>query len=303
MGTMLKTCIRYIPTSFPSVNSKEESMTKQYDDLEDEEEIIPKKKKPPVDDDDEDEAPKKKSSKLADDDEDEAPRSKKSKAPVSHDDDEDVDFGDEDLMKNNGFLERIEVKEKGQFARFTILSEVKPKRAFSHYVEGKGSFRCFTDQSDKKAPKAACCKHLGEPGLDIVALVLQYTNASPKDGKLKKDAAVEFKIKFIKLSRAQYAKVSRLAEEDGTVYGIDILMFQPSSGIGYDYTRISSKAKYLSNPELVAAVKEELAPYLDGSKLSSRLPKKIAKGELNGYLTAANKGDDDESDLDEIEDI
>lgn len=307
---MIKPSIKNIPTSFSDTriqNPKELKMAnKQYDDeLEDEDIVVPNKSKKSKHDDDEDEAPRKSHKPSIDDeDEDEAPRSsKKSKASVIDDDDEDVDFGNEDLMKNPGFLERLEVKEKGIFARFTILSEVKPKKAYSHYVEGKGSFRCFTDHSDKKAPKAACCKQLGDPGLDIVALVLHYTNANPKDGKLKKDQPVEFSIKYIKLSRTQYAKISRLAEEDGTVYGIDILMFQPNSGIGYDYTRISSKAKYLSNPELVSAVKEELDPYLDGSKLSKRLPKKIAKAELNGYLTAANKDGDDEAELDEIEDI
>lgn len=274
----------------------------QYDeDLEDEE-ITPKPKKKQVRDEDEEEVVVKKKKVVIDDDEDESPKPKKSSKPAI-DDEDDVDFGDEELMKNTGFLERLEVKEKEQFARFTILSEVKPKRAYSHYVEGKGSFRCLTDHSDKKAPKAKCCVALGDPGLDIVALVLHYTNASLKDGKLRKDQPVEFKIKYIKLSRTQYAKISRLAEEDGTVYGIDILMFQPNSGIGYDYTRISSKAKYLSNPELVSAVKEELVSHLDGVKLSKRLPKKITKAELNGYLTAANKGDDDESDIDEIEDI
>lgn len=264
--------------------------TKQYDDeLEDDDIVVPNKST--------------KNTKQQDEDEDDEPKSKKSTKPTAIDEDEDVDFGNEDLMKNPGFLERLEVKEKGVFARFTILSEVKPKKAYSHYVEGKGSFRCFTDHATKKAPKAACCKQLGDPGLDIVALVLHYTNANPKDGKLKKDHPVEFSIKYIKLSRTQYAKISRLAEEEGTVYGIDILMFQPNSGIGYDYTRISSKAKYLSNPELVSAVREELDPYLDGSKLSKRLAKKIAKAELNGYLTAANKDGDDEAELDEIEDI
>lgn len=274
------------------------------DDLDDE--VVPQKKgKQRPQPEEEDEPKSKKSSRpTADDDDEDVVPSKKKGHQADLSDDDDVDFGDEELMKNRGFLERIEVKERDQYARFSILPNPKPKKGYSHYVEGKGSFRCFTDHSDKKAPKASCCKYLGDPRPNVVAMVVHYTNASMKNGKLPADQPIEFGLKYIKLSRTQYAKISHLAEEDGcSVYGIDILMFKSNSGIGYDYSRISSKAKYLSNPELVAAVKEELESYLDGAKLRSRLAKKITKAELNGYLTAANRGDDDESDLGEIEDI
>lgn len=272
---------------------------KQHDEELDEEEVVvsSKKKAPPVEDDEEEAAPRTKKKAASSDDEEEEVVSK------AHTDDDDIDFGDEELMKNDKFLERLQVKEKNTYARFSLLPDPKPKRAYSHFVEGqgKGSFRCFTDHSVKGAPKAACCKALGDPNLDVVALVLHYTNASAKDGKLPKDHDVEFAIKFLKLSRAQYAQISRLAEEDGSVYGIDILMSQKSTGIGYEYNRISSKAKFMSNPQLVLAVKEAMESHKDGVKLASRLPKKITKAELNSYLAAANG--DGEADMDEIEDI
>ena len=117
--------------------------TKQYDDeLEDDDIVVPNKST--------------KNTKHQDEDEEDEPKSKKSTKPTVIDEDEDVDFGNEDLMKNPGFLERLEVKEKGIFARFTILSEVKPKKAYSHYVEGKGSFRCFTDHASRIVAMSFC---------------------------------------------------------------------------------------------------------------------------------------------------
>jgi len=281
--------IKFIPTSFSetSRNKGEKMARPQFDDEELYEVVVPSKGK-------------KEEVKKKHQDEDEEESSSNSNS--FNDGEDDVDFGDEDLMKSTNF-ERLVVKDKGKFARFTILPHVKPKKAWSHYVEGegKGSFRCFSDNTNKKSPREACCKALGEPNLDVIALVLHYTNASAKDGKLEKGVPVEFDIKYVKLSRAQFRDISNLAEEDGSVYGIDIVMSLKNNGIGYQYNRISSKAKYLSNPELVKAVEEAVEPYLNGEKMTKRLPKKIKKSELNGYLAAA--GGDDEADMNEIEDV
>ena len=280
-----------------------------HDDELDEEVVVIKKGKQVSSDDDEDEAPKTKGtrkSQVVDEDEEEAPKSssKKSSKVVEDEDEEEVydevDFGDEEMMKNTGFLEKLQVKDKKQVARFSLLDVRKAIRGFAHYVEGKGSFSCFTDHKNPKAPKAACCKTLGDPQMRVVALVVHYTNADTKTGKLMKDVPVEFEIKYVNLTKKQFQDISKLAEEDGTVYGMDITMAVRSNGIGLDFHRIASKAKYLSNSDLTDEILEAANEVKD--KLGKTLPKKITKAELAVYLAAAQNEEED-PDMEEIEDI
>lgn len=260
---------------------------KSSDDDEDEK---PRKKAAADDDDDMDEKPKKK--RASDDDDDDKPKKKTSK--LDDDTGEGVDFGDTELMKKKGVLERLNVEEKNQFRRFAILPFVKPRRGNIHYKKGTGYAFCHSDDQHV----AKCCEVLGEPTLYFSALVIHYINASSKNGKLDPDREIEFDIKWVRLSQTNYAQVSTAPDEDGSVYDLDYVMTPRSQGKGVDIKRISSKAAWKRNPELKAAVEEAAKPFLDGKALRKGLGKKLTPAEMRVFLGDAEAGDDDMDDMD-----
>ena len=57
-----------------------------------------------------------------------------------------VDFGDRELMKKTGLLERLR-PEKGKAVRFAMLTDfIKARSAFTHFIDKKGTFRCLVDK-------------------------------------------------------------------------------------------------------------------------------------------------------------
>lgn len=212
-----------------------------------------------------------------------------------------VDFGDKELMKKDG-LERVR-PEKGKAVRFAILGEfIKARMAYTHYIEKKGTFRCLADRI-KRAKKdqggdpqaqGYCCGKLKEDAEPtIVALVLFYKNADPETGRYEKGAVLDWDIRYVQLTKANFQSISRLPEEDQTVNDIDIVMTRNNRAFGYDFTKIASRARWKINPELVAEVKEKVKPYLDGKKLDGRLGKKVTELEMKALISSLSAGAED----------
>src|SRR5271170_4892975 len=101
----------------------------------------------------------------------------------SSSDDFNVEFGDEKLVSKSDGLDILR-PEKGKTVRFALLTEyLSAKRAFNHYIEKKGTYHCLsTDEG-----QGVCCEKLGDSQPQIVALVLQYSNANSKTGRYEKD--------------------------------------------------------------------------------------------------------------------
>lgn len=226
---------------------------------------------------------------------------------------EDVEFGDEDLMKKEG-LQKL-LPDKGKVVRAAILDFVKPKKGHNHYIESgekKGTYRCLSvrDAKGNITKQAACCDKLGDADMVIVALCVHYTNAPDKDGKyviIKEDGKskykdpMEFDIKWIKLSRSGYRTLSGLPPEEMTVYDIDFTISwrnaNGSGGLNYNF---SNKARWKSSAAIVEQVKEAAKPYLDGKRLTQKIGKLVSLLELKAAMSGAAT-DTEEASLGDIE--
>jgi hypothetical protein len=236
------------------------------------------------------------------DDVDDVPTGKAAKTTPKSVDEYDVAFGDEKLMSKSDGLDILR-PEKGKTVRFALLDNyVHAKRAFNHYIDKKGTYHCLSPEKND----AICCTKLGNSQPQIVTLVLHYTNANPKTGRYDKDGAgvrppVQWEIKFVRLSRSAFRRVSSLVEEDGSAQDIDITMNHRDSGIGYEYNKVSSAARWKKNPQLVAEVEAAIQQFADGKKLLSKLGKKISLLEFKAIIAGTTQSD--EADLSQVDDI
>lgn len=236
------------------------------------------------------------------DDVEDAPTGKTATKPAAKSVDEyDVSFGDEKLMSKSDGLDILR-PDKGKTVRFALLDNyVHAKRAFNHYIEKKGTYHCLSPEKND----GVCCQKLGNSQPQIVSLVLHYTNANAKTGRYEKDAAghyppIQWEIKFVRLSRSAFRRVSSLVEEDGAPQDIDITMNHRDSGIGYEYNKVSP-ARWKKNPQLVAEVEAALQQFADGKKLLTKLGKKISQLEFKAILAGTTQSD--EADLSQVDDI
>ncbi len=237
------------------------------------------------------------------DDVEDAPTGKAAHAAKQNTDDFSVEFGDEKLMSKSDGLDILR-PEKGRTVRFALLTDyLSAKRAFVHYIEKKGTYHCLDPEKNGQP----CCTKLQNSQPQIVALVLHYANANPKTGRYEKDAAghlppIQWEIKFVRLSRSAFRRVSALVEEDGKPTDIDITMCHRDSGIGYEYNKISV-ARWKKNPALVAEVEAAVKQFTadGGKKLLTKLGKKISLLEFKAVLAGTTQSD--EADLSAVDDI
>jgi len=232
---------------------------------------------------------------------------------LADDDDLDVDFGDEKLATRPNMLNRCRPSEKGKAVRFALLPFIKPKSAKNHFVELPGkklTARCLTPANSPDA--GYCCAKLGEDGeLHVAALVIRYLNADAKTGGYDKGAVIEWEIQYVDLTRSNYRAVSHLIDEmvednpSVTVYDIDIVMkHDPDRAFGYQFQRISQKARWRQNPQLVEEVKQAAEKFTkdDGKILKGRLGKKLNLQEWKAMLSGVAAGAE-EAKLDDISDL
>jgi len=244
--------------------------------------------------DDEDLSPKKKTPPSLEDDDDFSPK-KKAAPSIEVSDDDDCEFGDPKLLYRGDGLDRLR-PEKGMAVRFAILPFIKPKKALNHYIDKKGTFRCTSNSEGE----GLCCKTLGKPNLQIVAMVVHYTNANSKTGKYAKEVdTTEFELKYVNLSQSNFSDISALVQEDERVDGFDIVMTHRETGIGYKVNRVSSEARW-QKKGLTEQIKAACAKYEDGALLTKKLGKKLSTIEWKQLLSSISTdadGDDDNSDL------
>ncbi len=225
---------------------------------------------------------------------------------------EDVEFGDEELMKSTGLTKLL--PEKGKTVRCAILGAPdgfpSPKKGFSHYIPGKGTFRCLSvrDKKGNVTEAALCCERLGEADMTIAALCLHYTNAPATGSNAGKYVAtkgtpitIEWDIKWLKLSRSGYRAVSALPPEESTVYDIDFtIAWRNAQGGGFNYN-FASKSRWKMIPALVEEVKEACTPFMDGKRLSQKLGKVASLLELKAAMSGAQADNVEEAELGSIE--
>ena len=248
---------------------------------------------------DEDELPKKsQKGKISLEDEDEvSPGTKKGQVAIVVSEDDDCEFGDTKLMRKTDGLDRVRPA-KGDAVRFAILPGFKPKKAMNHYIDKKGTYRCLTTEEGE----GICCKQLGTSDLHIAALVVHYTNANGKSGKYNADQTdTEFEIKYVYLSRTNFADISALVQEDERPEDFDIVMTHRENGIGYKLSRVSKEARWRKSKAVTAEVNAAAEKFEDGVLLTKKLGKKINAIEWKQLLStldgSAEEDDGDNSDL------
>src|SRR5271166_228055 len=253
-------------------------------------------------------------------------------APVKGDV-EDVEFGDEELMKETGLrkllppkgtTDKVRASIIGDVIGMPILAAVKPKKGYSHWIKGKGTFACHSvrDKHGNITEEALCCTDCSEPAeLSIACLAVHYTNV-PKDGKYviipasegkpaRYKEPVSFDIKWVKLSRQGFQTLSGLppeeltrswSQENPTVYDIDFTFAwkNAESGGGYNYA-YAGKARWRSDPKVTAEVLEAIKPYLDGKRLRAKLGKQATLLELKAALSGATGATSEEAELGNID--
>ena len=231
-----------------------------------------------------------------------APAGKTAVKPA-HADSQDVSFGDERIMSRSDGLDILR-PDKGKTVRFALLTNyVSAKYAHNHYIEKKGTYYCLSPETKD----AVCCEKLKESQPQIVALVLHYTNANPKTGGYERDKTtgqfppIQWELKFVRLSRSAFRRVSNLNEEEGQITDINIAMSHRDSGIGYEYNK-KSAARWKKNPGLVAEVEAAVKPFADGKKLLAKLGKKISLLEFKAILAGTQPSNED-ADMASIDDI
>lgn len=233
-------------------------------------------------------------------------------AAAADEDDLDVEFGDDKLATRPNMLNRCR-PDKGKSVRFALLPFIKPKSALNHFVELPGkklTARCLTPANSPDA--GYCCAKLGKDGeLHVAALVLRYLNADIKTGGYEKGAIIEWEVQYVDLTRSNYRAVSHLIDEmvednsNVSVYDIDIVMkHDPDRAFGYQFQRISQKARWKQNPQLVEEVKQAAEKFTkeDGKILKGRLGKKLTLQEWKALLSGVAAGAE-EARLDDVEDL
>lgn len=216
----------------------------------------------------------------------------------------DTDFDDEKVYARPGQLDQCR-PEKGKAARFAFIPKewIAPQTAKSHFVttgvgkeERKLRVRCLTPMGNE-AEQQVCCLALDEDGkVEVVALVVRYTNADATTGKYEKDAngqfpPVEFEIQFIRLSGFNMRQIKKLPDEDSTPFKIDIVMTHADGrAFGYEFNRKSNVPRWTLDPQVAAAVKSAAQRFLDGKALRAKLGQKMNEIEWKALLSGKKAG-------------
>ncbi len=240
------------------------------------------------------------------DDEDENPA-----APAVDDNESlDTDFDDEKVFARAGQLNQCR-PEKGKAKRFAFVPKewIAPQTAKGHFLELPGKdgkimkqrVRCLTPMGSDAA-QAYCCKTIGKDGeVNVVALVISYTNADPTTGKYEPNAKVEFAIEFVRLSQFNMRQIKKLPDEDKTPFDIDLVMTHADRAFGYEFNRKANSPRWKSDQAVEAAVKAAVSRFLDGKVLRSKLGTKHNEIEWKTLLSGKKVGG--EAKLDNVDEL
>lgn len=259
-------------------------------------------------DEDEDFAPKKGAKGAAKDTDEPKGKTQPGKRTMENEEELDCDWNDESLMRKKDPLPRIR-PDKGKAVRFAILPFVKPKRAFNHYIDKKGTFRCLSTEDSE----GVCCTSgkAGNANLSIVALAAKYVNCDPKTGKYDgkyKVTDTECEIGHVSLSRSNYTAINKLVEDEVTasgesesVFDFDIIMtHNETTGIGYTLARASRTPRWKKDEAVSTELEEAAKPFLDGKLLTSRLGRKQSAIEWKALLASLDGGEGEDGDNEDL---
>jgi hypothetical protein len=212
----------------------------------------------------------------------------------------DVQFGDEKLMRRDVILGRLR-PEKGKAVRFAIVPGIPAKSAYTHFIDKKGTFRCLSKDHD--APDGVCCRSgkAQDAALTVVAVVVAYTNADSKTGKYEgklKDADTEGELMHVALSRSNFRDISGLVQEEEKVEDFDIIMTHRENGIGYKFNRASRTARWTKDSEFAQSITTGAEKYADGKVLTSKLGRKLSVIEWKALLASLDGEAEDDGDGD-----
>ncbi|HVP58472.1 MAG TPA: hypothetical protein VMU02_10265 [bacterium] len=93
----------------------------------------------------------------------------------------------------------------------------------------------------------------------VIAPVIRYLNVDPVSGKydVKNNPAIEWEIRHVCLTRFDVSQIKGLPDEEQTPYDIDIVMTHSEGhAFGYEFSRISTKARWKQDPELAEQVEK-----------------------------------------------
>lgn len=243
--------------------------------------------------------------KVAVDDDDENPAA----TAVADNENLDTDFDDEKVYARPGQLNQCR-PEKGKAKRFAFVPKewLAPQTAKGHFTEigvgkdiKKGRYRCLSGLGVESKPEY-CCTALGKDGeINVVALVISYTNADGVTGKYGKDDKVEFAIEFVRLSQFNMRQIKKLPDEDKTPFDIDLVMTHADRAFGYEFNRKANAPRWKSDPTVEAAVKAAVSRFLDGKALRSKLGQKLNEIEWKALLSGKKVGGD--AKLDNVDEL
>jgi hypothetical protein len=192
-----------------------------------------------------------------------------------------VTWGDKDLAKPAGLQAISSTKDRA--VRFSIVPGFNPVAAYTHFLEGAGSGKGATylcQESEDPSGCVACARGIRRD-LRVLAVVAHYENANAQ-GALPVELTPEISIKYVKLSRANYAAVGDLIPEDGALSDVDIVMFNQPSRIGYQFKSAPSRIKQHRLEDKVNAMAKAALP--DPTALNKRLGKKVTPAEMRAAI-------------------
>jgi len=231
---------------------------------------------------------------------------------------EEVEWGDQEMMKKGDGMDRIRPAPKSDKAvRFALLDlPIPPGASKKYWVRAvRTHWVLRTDGTGKKDQyiclatpegQGICCTKLAEDGrYHVIAPAVEYTNADPKSGVYPKGytGPIEVKVGFVDLSRANFRSLSTLPEEGTSIYDYDFVM--ALNGNKYEFGVKSRKPRWRLNADAAAAVQEAVKKMFlidNGQKLFKRLGKPISliqwKALLSGAAPTAK-----EATLNDVEDL
>jgi hypothetical protein len=181
--------------------------------------------------------------------------------------DADAEF-DASMYSNN--LTKLKVP-TGTMARFAILGPVAD--GFRHYAADTKTYYACISKRDGKRPavveQAECCKLWPEVKFYRSVLILHYTGADPKTGKL---AGNSWQVEALVVSGLGWGQIKDVVPEGVKVVDLDFKAIPRANGFGLDFSIQAHAAAWKkSSPETQAQVMAE------AERLKGQLAAKLGK--------------------------
>jgi hypothetical protein len=167
-------------------------------------------------------------------------------------------------------------------SRFALVESVPIRAARCHRAKDDcgTSYLCLSPVGTND--RSLCCEKLGEDSeIRLAALAVVYTNADPATGRYLKTQEGTlppplWELGYVDFAPLDFRRLTRLPDDDQTVYDIDVIMMKSDSGqFEHYFYRASQKARWLKDSELATKVESACDPFRDGKSLVSMLGKNL----------------------------